>query len=80
MLQKKAVTALVLLSVLGPVQAGEKEELLKLRSTTESLIKQLIKQGILTDETAETMFKEAEAEAGKIASQERTAAALSNAA
>ena len=80
MLQKKAVTALVLLSVLGPVQAGEKEELLKLRSTTESLIKQLVKQGILTEETAETMFKEAEAEAGKIASQARTAAALSNAA
>ncbi|MGD7037021.1 putative porin [Methylotuvimicrobium buryatense] len=80
MLQKKAVTALVLLSVLGPVQAGEKEELLKLRSTTESLIKQLVKQGVLTEETAETMFKEAEAEAGKIASQARTAAALSNAA
>ncbi|MBU2570559.1 MAG: putative porin [Gammaproteobacteria bacterium] len=80
MLQKKAVTALVLLSVLGPVQAGEKEELLKLRSTTESLIKQLVKQGILTEETAETMFKEAEAEAGKIAEQARTAAALSNAA
>lgn len=80
MLQKKAVTALVLLNVLGQVQAGEKEELLKLRSTTESLIKQLVKQGVLTEETAETMFKEAEAEAGKIAAQAKTAAAISNAA
>jgi hypothetical protein len=80
MKQKQAIATLILIGTLGQVQAGEKEELLKLRSTTESLIKQLVKQGILTEETAAVMFKQAEVDAQKITAQAKAAAALSDAA
>ncbi len=80
MKRRKAVIALIAAGILvqGPVQvqASEKEELLKLRSTTESLIRQLVKQGVLSEETAAAMFKQAEAEARKaIAAQARSATA-----
>lgn len=77
---KLAVSALVLASVSGVSVAGEKEELLKLKSTTESLIKQLVKQGVLTEQTANGMFKQAEADANKLAEQAETKAAISQAA
>lgn len=77
---KMAVPALVLAAVSGLSVAGEKEELLKLKSTTESLIKQLVKQGVLTEDTAKGMFKQAEAEAAVLAEQAQTKAAINNAA
>lgn len=76
---KQAFTALMLLGFLGPAEAGEKEELLKLRSTTESLIKQLVKQGVLNEETAQDMFKQAEDDAGKLAAQAKTVEEIGNA-
>lgn len=77
--------ALVTAGVLGQgsvhVQAGEKEELLKLRSTTESLVRQLVKQGVLDEETAAAMFRQAEAEARKVTAERAgTAAGQSSAA
>lgn len=60
---KKPLIALALLCVAGLSQAGEKEELLKLKNTTTNLIKQLVKQGILTDKMAAEMIKQAESEA-----------------
>ncbi|MCX7099386.1 MAG: putative porin [Methylococcales bacterium] len=77
---KLAVSALVLTTASGITVAGEKEELLKLKSTTESLIKQLVKQGVLTEQTAKQMFKQADADASKLAEQTETKAAISNAA
>lgn len=65
MRNNKPLMALALLLVAGLTQAGEKEELLKLRNTTTNLIKQLVKQGVLTDKMAEEMIKQAEADAGK---------------
>ncbi|TAK65343.1 putative porin [Methylobacter sp.] len=62
---KKPLLALALMCVAGVTQAGEKEELLKLRNTTTNLIKQLVKQGVITDKTAEEMIKQAEADADK---------------
>lgn len=76
---KQAFTALMLLGFLGPAEAGEKEELLKLRSTTESLIKQLVKQGVLNEDTAQDMFKQAEDDAEKLAAQAKTVEAIGNA-
>ena len=46
---KKPLLALALIFASGMTQAGEKEELLKLRNTTTNLIKQLVKQGILNE-------------------------------
>ena len=62
---KKPLIALALLCVAGLSQAGEKEELLKLRNTTTSLINQLVKQGILTDKMAAEMIKQAETDANQ---------------
>ena len=62
---KKPLIALALLCVAGLSQAGEKEELLKLRNTTTSLIKQLVKQGVLTDKMASEMLKQAEIDANQ---------------
>jgi len=45
----KRLMALLLSSLIGSAHAGEKEELLKLRNTTTNLIKQLVKQGVITD-------------------------------
>jgi TPP-dependent pyruvate/acetoin dehydrogenase alpha subunit len=59
----KPLLALALLCAAGVSQAGEKEELLKLRNTTTNLIKQLVKQGILTEKMSEEMIKQAETDA-----------------
>ncbi|MEQ1546714.1 putative porin [Methyloglobulus sp.] len=60
---KNRLLVLTLCSLVGVVQAGEKEELLKLRNTTTNLIKELVKQGVLTGKVAEDMIKKAEADA-----------------
>ncbi len=59
----KTLLATAILSLTVPVQAGEKEELLKLRNTTTNLINLLVKQGVLSKENAEQMIKQAEADA-----------------
>jgi hypothetical protein len=51
--------------MIGIAHADEKEELLKLRNTTVNLIKQLVKQGVLNEKTAQEMIKQAEVDAGK---------------
>jgi hypothetical protein len=70
---KKPLLALALMCAAGLTQAGEKEELLKLRNTTTSLIKQLVKQGVLTEKTAEDMLKQAEADAEQQTAQAKAA-------
>ncbi len=62
---KQLIAAVALSGLIGVAHAGEKEELLKLRNTTVNLIKQLVKQGILTDKMAEDMIKQAEVDAAK---------------
>jgi Putative porin len=74
MINKKQLITLTLCGLAGMAQAGEKEELLKLRNTTTNLIMQLVKQGVLTDKMAEDMIKQAEADAAAQA-KEQTAAA-----
>ncbi len=59
----KVVMTLALLSLTMFVQAGEKEELIKLRNTTTNLIKLLVKQGVLTRKNAEQMIQQAESDA-----------------
>ncbi len=71
---KKPLLALALLCAAGLTQAGEKEELLKLRNTTTNLIKQLVKQGILTDKTANEMIKQAEVDADQQVAEAKAAA------
>jgi polyhydroxyalkanoate synthesis regulator phasin len=61
--KKKQLLAFALCSLVGVVQAGEKEELLKLRNTTTNLIKELVKQGVLTEKVAEEMIRKAEVDA-----------------
>jgi hypothetical protein len=72
---KKPLLALALLCAAGLSHAGEKEELLKLRNTTTNLIKQLVKQGILSDKTANDMIKQAEADADQQVAAAKSAAA-----
>ena len=74
MYHKKPLIALALLCVAGLSQAGEKEELLKLRNTTTSLIKQLVKQGILTDKMATEMLKQAEIDANQQVAEAKVSA------
>ena len=71
---KKPLLALALLCAAGLSHAGEKEELLKLRNTTTNLIKQLVKQGILSDKTANDMIKQAEADADQQVAAAKSAA------
>jgi hypothetical protein len=61
----KQLLALAFCSLVSVAQAGEKEELLKLRNTTTNLIKELVKQGVLTDQVADEMIKKAESDAGQ---------------
>ncbi len=72
--KKKPLLALALLCAAGLTQAGEKEELLKLRNTTTNLIKQLVKQGILTDKTANEMIKQADADADQQVAEAKSTA------
>ncbi|MDD2722746.1 MAG: putative porin [Methylovulum sp.] len=60
---KKQLMVMVLCGMASIAQAGEKEELLKLRNTTTNLIKELVKQGVLSEKAAEDMIKRAEADA-----------------
>jgi hypothetical protein len=62
-MDSKKLMAMLLCSMVGMAQAGEKEEMLKLRNTTTNLIKELVKQGVLTAKAAEDMIKRAEADA-----------------
>ena len=73
MTNKIQLIALMLCGLTGIAQAGEKEELLKLRKTTTNLIQQLVKQGILTNKMAEDMIKQADADA-TIQAKQQTAA------
>ena len=59
----KQLTALALFIAVGTAQAGEKEELLKLRNTTANLINELVKQGVLSEKVAQDMIKRAETDA-----------------
>ncbi|MGZ4959661.1 MAG: putative porin [Methylomonas sp.] len=59
--------------------AGEKEELLKLRNTTTNLIKQLVKQGVITDKMAQEMIKQAESDAEQQVAQNKAAAPVKEA-
>jgi hypothetical protein len=70
---KKPLLALALMCAAGLTQAGEKEELLKLRNTTTNLIKQLVKQGVITDKTAEDMIKQAEIDADQQVAEAKAA-------
>lgn len=60
---QKWLLALTISGLVGVAHAGEKDELLKLRNTTTNLIKQLVKQGVITDKMADEMIKQAEADA-----------------
>lgn len=69
------IAALALSGLIGVVHADEKDELLKLRNTTVNLIRQLVKQGILTDKMAQDMIEQAEADAAKQAAESQATAA-----
>ena len=60
---KKQLIALAFCGLVSVAHAGEKEELLKLRNTTTNLIKELVKQGVLTEKVADEMIKKAESDA-----------------
>ncbi|MDT4329361.1 putative porin [Methylomonas sp. MED-D] len=75
MANKKRLMALALSGLIGTAQAGEKEELLKLRNTTTNLIKQLVKQGVITDKMANEMIKQAEVDAEQQVAQAKAAGA-----
>lgn len=79
MIHNKRLLALALSGLVGIAQAGEKEELLKLRNTTTNLIKQLVKQGVITESAAEQMIKQAEADAETQVAVGKAAAATSEA-
>lgn len=72
MTHKQRLMALLLTGLAGTIQAGEKDELLKLRNTTTNLIKQLVKQGVLTEQAAAEMIKQAEADAVKQVADSKT--------
>ena len=69
---KKQLLALAFCGMVSVAHAGEKEELLKLRNTTTNLIKELVKQGILTDKVANDMISKAETDADIQAQQQAT--------
>lgn len=68
----KRLLALMLSAIISVAEAGEKEELLKLRNTTLSLIRQLVKQGVITDKVAEQMIHQAESDAEQQIAQTKT--------
>ncbi len=61
--KKKRLLALALCGLVGTAQADEKEDLLKLKNTTTNLIKELVKQGVLTEQAANEMIQRAEKDA-----------------
>jgi len=79
MANNKRLLALLLSGLVGAAHAGEKEELLKLRNTTTNLIKQLVKQGVISDQTAEQMIKQAEADAEQQVADSKAAGAAKEA-
>ncbi len=70
---RKTILAASFLSLASVVQAGEKEELLKLRNTTTNLINLLVKQGVLSKENAQQMIQQAEQDAEKQVQQAKEA-------
>ena len=72
---KKQLIALAICSLVGVAQAGEKEDLLKLRNTTANLINELVKQGVLTEQAASEMIKRAEMDAETQAAAQKEAGA-----
>lgn len=54
------IAALIVAMAALPAQAGEREDLENLRGTTLNLIRLLVREGILTQDKAETLMKEAE--------------------
>ncbi|MCQ8103519.1 putative porin [Methylomonas sp. SURF-2] len=72
---QKWLLALAISGLVGVAHAGEKEELLKLRNTTTNLIRQLVKQGVITDKMADEMIKQAEADAEQQAAVAKAEAA-----
>ncbi|THB71676.1 MAG: hypothetical protein D6B28_06970 [Gammaproteobacteria bacterium] len=69
---KKLITAFLPLVLLaGSVQAGEKEELIKLRNTTAKLLQLLVQEGVISAERAKDMVAEAQEEAEKQAREEK---------
>lgn len=75
MANNKRLMALLLSGLVGVAHGGEKEELLKLRNTTTNLIKQLVKQGVITDKMAEQMIKQAEVDAEQQVAESKAATA-----
>ncbi len=69
----KSLLAVAIMSLSLTVQAGEKEELLKLRNTTTNLIKLLVEQGVLTKQSADKMIKQAALDAEKQVQQAKVA-------
>jgi len=76
---KQQLLAFALCGLVSLAQAGEKEELLKLRNTTTNLIKELVKQGVLTEKVADEMIKRAEADAEKQAANQAKAGGATDA-
>lgn len=77
---KQLIAAVALSGLIGMAHADEKDELLKLRNTTVNLIKQLVKQGVLTDKMAQDMIEQAEADAGRQVAEAKSAAGKATAA
>ncbi len=77
---KQLLAVLALSGLIGVVQADEKDELLKLRNTTVNLIKQLVKQGVLSEKVAQNMIEQAEADAAKQVAQAKAAGGAAKAA
>jgi Putative porin len=70
----KLLMALVLCGSAGASIAGEKDDLLLLKNTTINLIEELVKQGVLTQKTADQMVQNAKAEAEAEAGQQKKTA------
>ncbi len=71
---KKSAFSILLALSCGFTSAGEREDLLQLKSTTEKLIRLLVEQGVLTQEKADALIREAQstapADAGEPAAED----------
>jgi hypothetical protein len=66
-----ALAGLMAATLITPVMADEREELLKLKNTTVNLIDALVQQGILDKDKAQNLIQSAEAKAATEAKQQR---------
>jgi len=73
-LRKGVALGVALALAAGGAMAGEKEELIKLRSTTTNLIQALVEQGILTKAKADELIRKAEQAADAEAAQAKASA------